>query len=92
MVRARADGRTVASGHWEGGLRVFQAGCMRPLGALPFHKGSVNALAFPPATAGAGSGAGSHDPRECEFEFASGSADHSVALWNVYGPGSEREP
>lgn len=62
-----ADGNTVASGSYDGTIRLWNVATRAQSGELAGHQGFVAALAYSP---------GGH-------QIASGSEDHTIRLWDV---------
>jgi WD40 repeat protein len=73
-VRWRLDGKMIATGGWDGRVRVWdgrrKASLLRPLGSLRWHEveGGVDALAFADDAGGL---------------LASGGKDRTIALWRL---------
>nr|XP_037281331.1 guanine nucleotide-binding protein subunit beta-like protein 1 [Rhipicephalus microplus] len=72
-LHVRVDGKIVASGGWDGRIRVFGWKNMKPLAVLDFHKESVQAVKF-------------SDRELCKagLLLAAGSKDRTVSLWSLY--------
>ncbi|CAN7988550.1 unnamed protein product [Ixodes hexagonus] len=72
-VNVRPDGKIVASGGWDGRVRVFGWKSLKPLAVLDFHKESVQAVRFSEANL-------------CQkgVLLASCSKDRTVGLWSLY--------
>lgn len=72
-VGVRPDGKIVASGGWDGRVRVFGWKSLKPLAVLDFHKESVQFVRFSGANL-CGKG----------MLLASCSKDKTVSLWSLY--------
>lgn len=72
-VQIRTDGKIVASGGWDGRIRVFSWKNMKPLAVLDVHKESVQTLKF-------------SDRELCKagLLLAAGSTDRTISLWSLY--------
>lgn len=72
-VNVRSDGRIVASGGWDGRVRVFGWKSLKPLVVLDFHKESVQTVQF-----------SRHNVYREGMLLAAGSKDRTVSLWSLY--------
>jgi WD40 repeat protein len=68
------DGTIVASGGWDGTVRLWQVGAGSVLHVLEGHEGSVRSLSFRPASV---------DDPDDERVLAAGMTDGTVWLWQV---------
>ncbi|KAK9815640.1 hypothetical protein WJX72_007285 [[Myrmecia] bisecta] len=64
----RPDDKIVASGDWDGKLRIFQYKKLKALAILQFHRAAITAVCF-----------NQHDSR-----IASASRDGTIAVWSVF--------
>lgn len=72
-LHVRADGRIVASGGWDGRVRVFGWKTLKPLAVLDIHKESVQAVRF-----------SENNLCKAGLLLAAGSKDRTVSLWSLY--------
>lgn len=72
-VAVRQDSKIVASGGWDGTIRVFSWKTMKPLVYLNFHKATINCLKF-------------YDGKSQKHSklLAAGSKDKRITLWSLY--------
>ncbi|CAG9770125.1 unnamed protein product [Ceutorhynchus assimilis] len=74
MVKFRPDHRLLMAGGWDGGLRIYSWRTLRTLVVLKEHKKQISDLQFSPNIV-----------RYWDSKiFATGGADGTIALWNVY--------
>ena len=69
-LAVRPDNKLLATGGWDGRVRVYRRQTGRPLAILKYHTKSVSAVRFSP----------------CTFVLASGAADGTIALYDLYPP------
>eukprot|EP00731_Ephydatia_muelleri_P022930 Em0015g513a len=74
-VKVRRDSKIMASGGWDGRVRVFGFKKGKPLALLNYHSATVNAVAFTP---------GCGTPAEHSNLLACGSKDERISLWRLY--------
>jgi len=48
-IKMRSDGRIIASGHWDGTVRLFDTKKLKPLAVLRYHRESVFGIDFGPS-------------------------------------------
>ncbi|XP_067120577.1 guanine nucleotide-binding protein subunit beta-like protein 1 isoform X1 [Centruroides vittatus] len=72
-VAVRQDGKIVASGGWDGIIRLFSWKTLKPLAYLNFHKSAINCLKFY---------AGKSE--NYAKLLAAGSKDKRITLWSIY--------
>lgn len=72
-LQIRPDGKIVASGGWDGRIRVFSWKNLKPLAVLDVHKESVQAVRFSES-----------DLCKAGVLLAAGSKDRTVSLWSLY--------
>ncbi|KAL1501046.1 hypothetical protein ABEB36_006448 [Hypothenemus hampei] len=74
VVKFRPDHKLFMAGGWDGRLRIYSWRTLRTLVILTEHKKQISDIQFSPAVV-----------RNWESKiFASGGADGTIALWNVY--------
>lgn len=68
--------KVIATGGWDGRIRLFSAGTGKPLGELSYHRESINILAFANASALKGFGVGAEGNEvESTIEIGEESSD-----------------
>ncbi|GAA6073516.1 guanine nucleotide-binding protein subunit beta-like protein 1 [Tachysurus ichikawai] len=71
-LRIRGDSKIVASGGWDGSVRIFGWKMMKPLAVLQHHKDLVHCVVF------------SDHPEPSKRLMAAGSKDQRISIWSIY--------
>ncbi|XP_027035145.2 guanine nucleotide-binding protein subunit beta-like protein 1 [Tachysurus fulvidraco] len=71
-LRIRGDSKIVASGGWDGSVRIFNWKMMKPLAVLQHHKDLVHCVVF------------SDHPEPSKRLMAAGSKDQRISIWSIY--------
>ncbi|EDO44526.1 predicted protein [Nematostella vectensis] len=71
-VKVRCDSRILASGAWDGRVRVHSWKSLKPLAVLNYHCATVNTVEF------------SSESSAGRMLMAAGSKDSRISLWDIY--------